>query len=374
MNRRTFAPERSIVTGGASGIGFSIARSLVERGGHVAIADLDADAAGAAAASLGPRASAHALDVADAADVQALVDGVVAEHGRLDCMVNNAGILLNGPVDEYDAGHWRRAVDVNLLGVVHGSRAAYDVMVRQGHGTILNTGSLAGLMVAPRQLPYTVTKHAVVAFSRGLALEAGRRGVGVHVLCPAFVDTKLLDEPLAPGGARGQLPAPCTLAPAAPADAGRGGRRRAGGGRARAHRDPGRLARPGVVAPGARGARRRRLGLGAHRRRHRPADGEGPVTPRGVLVIGAGPAGLAAAGALVRRGIRPVVLERSDDVGATWRRHYDRLPCTPRASCRGWAGYRSRAGTAGGSPATTWLPTWSSTPPTTTSTSTPAST
>lgn len=199
MNRRTFAPERSIVTGGASGIGFSIARSLVERGGHVAIADLDADAAGAAAASLGPRASAHALDVADAADVQALVDGVVAEHGRLDCMVNNAGILLNGPVDEYDAGHWRRAVDVNLLGVVHGSRAAHDVMVRQGHGTILNTGSLAGLMVAPRQLPYTVTKHAVVAFSRGLALEAGRRGVGVHVLCPAFVDTKLLDEPLAPG-------------------------------------------------------------------------------------------------------------------------------------------------------------------------------
>ncbi|TBT85856.1 SDR family NAD(P)-dependent oxidoreductase [Propioniciclava sinopodophylli] len=91
-------------------------------------------------------------------------------------MVNNAGILLNGPFGEYDEGHWRRALDVNLLGVVHGSQAAYAVMTRQGSGTILNTGSLAGLMVAPRQLPYTVTKQAVVAAAAmARALEPGRR-------------------------------------------------------------------------------------------------------------------------------------------------------------------------------------------------------
>lgn len=189
-----FAPRVAIVTGAASGIGFALARELITRGATVVVADLDADATARAVANLGPSASAHVLDVADATAVAALVDSVAAEHGRLDAMVNNAGILLNGPFDEYDTSHWRRAIDVNLMGVVNGSSAAYRVMTEQGSGTILNTGSLAGLMVAPRQLPYTVTKQAVVALSRGLAQEAGRRGVGVHVVCPAFVDTKLLDE------------------------------------------------------------------------------------------------------------------------------------------------------------------------------------
>lgn len=205
MARSGFAPAVSIVTGGASGIGLALARELAARGSAVVVADLDAAAAERAASGLGPKASARAVDVADGAAVTALVEDVVGEHGRLDCMVNNAGILLNGPFETYDENHWRRALDVNLMGVVHGSTAAHAVMLRQGAGTILNTGSLAGLMVAPRQLPYTVSKHAVVAFSRGLALEAGRRGIGVHVVCPAFVDTKLLDEPYRVGPRTGSF-------------------------------------------------------------------------------------------------------------------------------------------------------------------------
>ncbi|MCG7322653.1 SDR family NAD(P)-dependent oxidoreductase [Arsenicicoccus bolidensis] len=198
MARTPFAPRVSLVTGGAAGIGRALAVEIGRRGSRVVIADIDAAAAERTAAELradGLTVTARGVDVADAAAMDDLVREVVATEGRLDAMVNNAGILVNGPFEEFDDHHWRRALDVNLLGVVNGSRAVLAVMREQGSGTIINTGSLAGLMVSPRMLPYTVSKQAVVAFSRGLALEVAAQGIGVHVFCPAFVDTKLLDEP-----------------------------------------------------------------------------------------------------------------------------------------------------------------------------------
>ena len=192
--RKAFAPQVSVVTGGASGIGKAIAAELVARGSHVVIADLDLAAAQAAARELGPRAGAVELDVVDAAAVRAVVDAVVAEHGRLDVMVNNAGIGLGGLLEELDERHWDKAIDVNLRGVVHGVTAAYAVMRRQGGGHILNTASLAGLIPAPSMLPYTTTKHAVVGLSTALRAEAAALGIRVSVLCPGFVDTPLLDS------------------------------------------------------------------------------------------------------------------------------------------------------------------------------------
>ncbi|KRE56886.1 SDR family oxidoreductase [Phycicoccus sp. Soil748] len=192
--RKAFAPQVSIVTGGASGIGKAIAAELVARGSHVVIADLDLVAAQAAARELGPRTDAVELDVVDAAAVRAVVDAVVAEHGRLDVMVNNAGIGLGGLLEELDERHWDKAIDVNLRGVVHGVTAAYTVMRRQGSGHILNTASLAGLIPAPSMLPYTTTKHAVVGLSTALRAEAAALGIRVSVLCPGFVDTPLLDS------------------------------------------------------------------------------------------------------------------------------------------------------------------------------------
>ncbi|MGO4343007.1 SDR family oxidoreductase [Pedococcus sp. 2YAF34] len=192
--RKAFAPQVSIVTGGASGIGKAIAAELVARGSHVVIADLDLVAAQAAARELGPRTDAVELDVVDAAAVRSVVDAVVAEHGRLDVMVNNAGIGLGGLLEELDERHWDKAIDVNLRGVVHGVTAAYTVMRRQGSGHILNTASLAGLIPAPSMLPYTTTKHAVVGLSTALRAEAAGLGIRVSVLCPGFVDTPLLDS------------------------------------------------------------------------------------------------------------------------------------------------------------------------------------
>ena len=191
---QSFRPQVSIVTGAASGIGRAIAAELVARGSLVVIADLDGAAAQTAARELGPSAVAATLDVADAEAVRSLVDAVVAEHGRLDVMVNNAGVAIGGLLEELDERHWAKAIDVNLRGVINGVTAAYPHLRAQGSGHILNTASLAGLIPAPAMLPYTTTKHAVVGLSTALRAEAASQGVKVSVLCPGFVDTPLLDE------------------------------------------------------------------------------------------------------------------------------------------------------------------------------------
>lgn len=147
--RRPFTPRVSIVAGGAAGIGLEIARELVGRGSHVVVADIDGAAADRAAAELG-NATAAQLDVGDAEGVRQLVAETVGAHGRLDVMVNNAGVLFSGPFEETTDAHWARAVAVNIQGVVNGARAAYDQMLTQPDGGwIVNTASLAGLMPAP---------------------------------------------------------------------------------------------------------------------------------------------------------------------------------------------------------------------------------
>jgi NAD(P)-dependent dehydrogenase (short-subunit alcohol dehydrogenase family) len=194
FKRSTFTPQVSVVTGGGSGIGRAIATELARRGSHVVVADLDGARAKQVADELGDRGSAAEVDVVDAEAVQALVAQTAERHGRLDVMVNNAGVAIGGLLEELDERHWTKALDVNLRGVINGVSAAYPVMSAQRSGHILNTASLAGLIPAPAMLPYTTTKHAVVGLSTALRAEAASRGVRVSVLCPAFVDTPLLDE------------------------------------------------------------------------------------------------------------------------------------------------------------------------------------
>jgi short-subunit dehydrogenase len=119
-------------------------------------------------------------------------------------MVNNAGVAVGGLLEELEEHHWAKAIDVNLRGVINGVSAAYPQMCAQGSGHLLNTASLAGLIPAPAMLPYTTTKHAVVGLSTALRAEAASQGVRVSVLCPAFVDTPLLDDVYAaPASLRG---------------------------------------------------------------------------------------------------------------------------------------------------------------------------
>jgi len=188
----------AVVTGGASGIGRAIGAELVRRGATVVLADIDGDAAEHAAKQLteaGPgRASAVRLDVTDGPAVVQAYRAVRDEHGRLDFAFNNAGIGIGGLAEELTLEHWDRCIDVNLRGVVHGVHAAYPIMLEQGHGHIVNTASLAGLVMPSVMTPYTATKHAVVGLSLALRAEGAGRGVRVSAVCPSFVDTPLLDN------------------------------------------------------------------------------------------------------------------------------------------------------------------------------------
>lgn len=183
----------AIVTGGGSGIGAALCRALSAAGAYVVAADIDLDAATSVAQGL-ERVRAVPLDVTDAAAVQALVDEVVAEHGRLDLMFNNAGVTLGGETEEISLALWDQIIDVNIRGVVHGVVAAYPQMIRQRGGHIVNTASMGGLMAAGLLTSYVTTKHAVVGLSLALRSEAAAKGVGVTVVCPSAVDTPILDK------------------------------------------------------------------------------------------------------------------------------------------------------------------------------------
>jgi NAD(P)-dependent dehydrogenase (short-subunit alcohol dehydrogenase family) len=189
----------AIVTGGASGIGLALSRRLVDRGFQVVIADIDGDAATAAAAELKGAQGAQ-LDVADAVAVTELIDATHDRHGRLDLLCNNAGIGASLPVEHVDLDHWQRTLEVNLAGVVHGCHAAYPHMVRQGFGRIVNTASLAGVLGGlGTAVPYATSKHAVVGLSLAWRVAAAPHGVGIHVVCPGGVDTPMLDKVAFPG-------------------------------------------------------------------------------------------------------------------------------------------------------------------------------
>jgi NAD(P)-dependent dehydrogenase (short-subunit alcohol dehydrogenase family) len=185
-----FAGKTAIVTGGASGIGRALCRELARRGVAVTVADINEDGAQAAAREIretGGKAVAAPLDVTDREAVFALVE----QAGRLDFMFNNAGMCIEGEMRDMDFDLWKRIVDINLWGVIHGSAAAYAKMVRQGAGHIVNVASAAGLMPIPTQAAYSMTKFGVVGLTQALRVEGAELGVRVSAVCPGFIDTAM---------------------------------------------------------------------------------------------------------------------------------------------------------------------------------------
>jgi NAD(P)-dependent dehydrogenase (short-subunit alcohol dehydrogenase family) len=190
----SFTGKQAIVTGAGSGIGAALCRALVGAGADVVCTDVDGEAAERTASALGDRARSANLDVTDAAAVQAAVDDVVARTGGLDLMFNNAGIVWGGDTELLTLDQWNAIIDVNVRGVVHGVAAAYPQMIKQGHGHIVNTASMAGLTAAGQITSYVMTKHAIVGMSLALRSEAAANGVGVLVVCPSAIETPLLEK------------------------------------------------------------------------------------------------------------------------------------------------------------------------------------
>jgi len=191
-----FRDSIAIVTGGASGIGRALCEELARRGAVVVVTDVNEAGARSVAESIaseGGRASSKALDVRDAEAVKRVVEETAAAHGRLDYMFNNAGLAVTGEVRDLSLEHWRKVVDVNLWGVIHGIAAAYPLMVRQRSGHIVNIASLAGLLGIPCSSPYATTKFAVVGLSQSLRAEAEDLGVKVSAVCPSYIQTRIFE-------------------------------------------------------------------------------------------------------------------------------------------------------------------------------------
>ncbi|MDQ3336081.1 MAG: SDR family oxidoreductase [Myxococcota bacterium] len=183
--------QTAVITGAGSGIGAALALTLARRGMRIVCADIDERAAAAVAREirmLGREATSARADVTIAADLDALATDDV------DLWINNAGIAIGGATHELGLDDWRRVVDVNLLGVVHGVHAIYPRMVRRRRGHIVNIASVAGLAPYPLALPYTTTKHAVVGLSLALRAEARAHGVRVGVACPGRIDTPIWER------------------------------------------------------------------------------------------------------------------------------------------------------------------------------------
>lgn len=191
-------PNICIITGAAAGIGYALAKACVARGDVVIMVDIDEPSVKQMAKSLTGLGSGSAigfhLDVTCAADVEGIVKEVVAEHGKIDYFFNNAGVAVSGEVRDMNLAHWKKVIDVNLVGVINGCHAIYPVMVAQRSGHIINIASLAGLIPFVTNAPYSASKHAVVGLSNTLRLEGDALGVRVSVVCPGFVKTDIYDS------------------------------------------------------------------------------------------------------------------------------------------------------------------------------------
>ncbi len=188
-----------VVTGAGSGIGAALAvRFAAEGAAGIVVSDINAEAATRVATSIGLRGVADAIDVSDAAAVTALVGRALERFGRIDVFCSNAGITTGVGIDD-PAGLWQKAYEVNVLAHVYAARAVLPSMLERGSGYLLSTASAAGLLTAPGDAPYSVTKHAAVAFAEWLAVTYGDRGIAVSVLCPLGVATPMLMGPLGEG-------------------------------------------------------------------------------------------------------------------------------------------------------------------------------
>jgi len=190
------SPDRTaLVTGAARGIGLAIAARLAADGLRVALLDLDRDAVEAAARGIGPRAMALVTDVTQAKDVDGAIARVEREWGRLDVLVNNAGITGRSfPIWELSDEDWQRVIDVDLTSVFLCCRAAVKVMLRQGGGRIVNIASIAGKEGNPTLVPYSTAKAGVIGLTKALAKEVATRGIFVNAVAPAVIGTELLKQ------------------------------------------------------------------------------------------------------------------------------------------------------------------------------------
>jgi len=184
----------ALITGGARGQGAREAELFADEGAAVVITDVLDDEGKQTAASIGDRATYHHHDVTREADWTSVVDAVLAEHGQLDVLVNNAGIVSISPLVMTSEEDYRRVIDVNQVGVFLGMKAVVPHMVERQTGSIINISSVAGLIGSPGMIAYGASKWAVRGMTKAVALEVASFGVRVNSIHPGIIETPMLEE------------------------------------------------------------------------------------------------------------------------------------------------------------------------------------
>ena len=186
----------SLITGAAQGIGLATAKKFAQEGATVVICDVKAEAVNAAVAecqALGAQAEGHTMDVTQRNQVDAVVAAVLARHGRIDVLVNNAGITQDARLQNMTQEQFDRVIDVNLRGVFHCAQAVANTMVAQGRGVILNASSVVGIYGNFGQTNYAASKFGVIGFTKTWSRELGPKGVRVNAVAPGFIATPILN-------------------------------------------------------------------------------------------------------------------------------------------------------------------------------------
>jgi NAD(P)-dependent dehydrogenase (short-subunit alcohol dehydrogenase family) len=194
MYNNYFLNKITLVTGAGSGIGRGLCLMLAKAGATVICTDIDLDKAAETVSLTGQptKATAIKLDVAQLAEMESVIAGIVTQYSRLDLVFNNAGIAISGEIRDISIEDWEKVIDINFYGVLYGSQTAYGYMLKQGYGQIINIASGAGLMdYLVLMAPYSVTKHAVLNYTKILRAEAKTLGIKAGVVCPGFISTDI---------------------------------------------------------------------------------------------------------------------------------------------------------------------------------------
>ncbi|MEK9705904.1 MAG: SDR family NAD(P)-dependent oxidoreductase [Paracoccaceae bacterium] len=193
MNSYDFDDQVAVITGGAQGIGYAVAKRMIENGAKVVIWDFDTDLAQASASELG--ATALHCDVSDWDSVQAAAQQTENQLGRIDVLVNSAGVAgANAVVEEYPIEEWNKIMSVNLNGTFHTNRAVIAGMKQRGYGRIVNIASIAGKEGNPNASAYSASKAGVIALTKSLGKEAADFKIGVNCVTPAAARTAIFDQ------------------------------------------------------------------------------------------------------------------------------------------------------------------------------------
>jgi len=187
----------AIITGGARGIGHSTAVKFAAEGAKVAVCDINPELTQqtlAAIRSHGGEAEGYRVDVTKKETLAAMVKAVMAKWGRIDCVVNNAGIVMDAQLKNMTDEQFDKVIDINLKGVYNSTRMVVDIMLAQGSGVILTTSSVVGLYGNFGQTNYAASKFAVIGMTKTWARELGRKGIRAVAVCPGFIRTPILNQ------------------------------------------------------------------------------------------------------------------------------------------------------------------------------------